>query len=108
MRLVAKGFTQREGINYNETFFPISSKDPFKIIMILVAHFDLKLHQMDAKTTFLNGEIDETIYMELPENFIIGGSKSMVCKLKKSQMDKRNLLANGMTNFIESLVCSVL
>ena len=52
--------------------------------MTLVARFDLQLHQMDVKTAFLNGEIDETIYMEKPENFVTGNPKSMVCKLKKS------------------------
>ena len=54
-RLVAKGFTQKEGINYNETFSPVSKKDSFRIIMALVAHFNLELHQMDVKTAFLNG-----------------------------------------------------
>ena len=83
-RLVAKGFTQKEGIDYNETFSPVSSKDSFRIIMALVAHFDLELHQMDVKTAFLNGDIDETIYMVQPENFVLGDSKKMVCKLKKS------------------------
>ena len=82
--LVEKGFTQREGINYNENFSLVSSKDSFTMIMALVAHFDLELHQMDVKTTFLNGEIDETIYMEQLENFVIGDQESMVCKLKKS------------------------
>ena len=52
--------------------------------MALLAHFDLKLHQMGVKTAFLNGEIDETIYMEQPENFVTGDPKSIVCKLKKS------------------------
>ena len=46
--------------------------------MTLLAHFDLKLHQMGVKTAVLNGEIDETIYMEQPENFVIGDPKSMV------------------------------
>ena len=46
--------------------------------MALVAHFDLELHQMDVKTAFLNGEIDETIYMKQFENFVIGDLKSMV------------------------------
>ena len=53
-RLVAKGFTQREGIDYNETFSPVSLRDSFKVIMALVAHFDLKLHQMGVKIAFLN------------------------------------------------------
>ena len=52
--------------------------------MALLAHFDLKLHQMGVKTAFLNGEIDETIYMEQHENFVTIDPKSMVCKLKKS------------------------
>ncbi|RDX85826.1 hypothetical protein CR513_32921, partial [Mucuna pruriens] len=71
-RLVVKDFTQKESIDYKETFSLISSKDSFKTIMALVAHFDLELYQMDVKTTFPNGDIDETIHM------------SMVCKLKKS------------------------
>ena len=58
-RLVAKGFTQREGIYYNEIFSSVSCKDSFRIIMALVAHYDLELHQMDVKTTFLIGDLDE-------------------------------------------------
>ena len=53
-------------------------------IMVLVAHFDLELHHMDVKTSFLNGNIDETIYMVQPENFVSGNPMSMVCKLLKS------------------------
>ena len=52
--------------------------------MALVAHFDLELHQMDVKIAFLNGDIEETIYMVQPENFVSGDTKEMVCKLKKS------------------------
>nr|KYP41104.1 Retrovirus-related Pol polyprotein from transposon TNT 1-94 [Cajanus cajan] len=83
-RLFAKGFTQKEGIDYKETFSLVSLKDSFRIIMALVAHYDLELHQMDVKTAFLNSDIEETIYMMQPENFVSGDSKSMVCKLKKS------------------------
>ena len=83
-RLVAKGFTQREGIDYNETFSPVSTKDSFRIVMALVAHFDLELHQMDVKTTFLNGELIENVYMAQPKGFVIEGKEKMGCHLKKS------------------------
>ena len=52
--------------------------------MAFVAHYDLELHQMDVKTAFLNGNIDETIYMVQPENFESNESKQLVCKLKRS------------------------
>ncbi|BBG99469.1 transposable element gene [Prunus dulcis] len=83
-RLVTKGFTQKEGIDYNETFSPVSTKDSLRIIMALVAHFDLHLHQMDVKTAFLNGGLEEEIYMMQPEGFIQQKEKSLVCKLCKS------------------------
>ena len=83
-RLVAKGFTQREGIDYNETFSPVSSKDSFRIIMALVAHYDLELHQMDVKTAFLNGDLYENVYMAQPESFVVEGKEHLGCKLKKS------------------------
>ena len=86
-RLVAKGYTQRGGIDYNETFSPVSSKDTFRVIMALVAHFDLELHQMDVKTAFLNRELNEElneeVYMVQPEEFCKDG-KNLVCRLKKS------------------------
>ncbi|RDX70552.1 hypothetical protein CR513_50195, partial [Mucuna pruriens] len=75
---VAKGFTQSEGIDYKETFSLVSSKDSFRTVMILVAHFDLELHQMCVKTVFLNDDIDEKIYMMQPENFISNESMANV------------------------------
>ena len=84
-RLVAKRFTQKEGIDYTETFSPVSRKDSLKIILALVAHFDLELHQMDVKTAFLNGKLDEKVYMDQPEGFSISGrnGNKLVCKLKR-------------------------
>ena len=55
-----------------------------RIILALVAHYDLELHQMDAKTAFLNGDLEEEIYMNQPEGFVSIGKENMVCKLKKS------------------------
>ncbi|KAL0433573.1 UNVERIFIED_CONTAM: Retrovirus-related Pol polyprotein from transposon TNT 1-94 [Sesamum latifolium] len=83
-RLVAKGFTQREGIDYTDTFSPVSKKDSLRTIMALVAHFDMDLHQMDVKTAFLNGELEEEVYMEQPEGFSSSNGEHLVCKLKKS------------------------
>ena len=82
-RFMAKGYTLKERIDFKETFSPVSLKDSFRTIMTLIAHYDLQLHQMDVKTTFLNGNIDETIYMGQPENFVSGDPKNMVCKLTK-------------------------
>ena len=81
---MAKGFTQREVINYNETFSPVSCKDSFRIIMALVAHYDLELHQMDVKTTFLNGDLEENVYMAQSKGFVMEGKEQMRCHLKKS------------------------
>ncbi|XP_070026462.1 uncharacterized protein LOC142182230 [Nicotiana tabacum] len=83
-RLVAKGFTQREGIDYHETFSLVSKKDSLRIIMALVAHFDLELHQMDVKITFLNGDLEEEVYMHQPEGFCDKVKSHLVCKLNKS------------------------
>ncbi|RVX20652.1 Retrovirus-related Pol polyprotein from transposon TNT 1-94 [Vitis vinifera] len=98
-RLVAKGYTQKEGINYKETFSPISKKDFLRIVMTLVAHFDLELHQMDVKTAFLNDDLHEEVYMDQLKGFQDKGKAHMVwdlfCEfqcpkndLEKKQMDK--------------------
>ncbi|CAH9072186.1 unnamed protein product [Cuscuta epithymum] len=84
VRLVAKGFTQKHGIDYKETFSPVSKKDSLRVVMALVAHFDLELHQMDVKTTFLNGDLEEEVYMDQPEGFLSTGKENLVCKLQKS------------------------
>ena len=83
-RLVAKGYTQKDGIDYKETFSPVSRKDSLRIVMALVAHFDLELHQMDVKTAFLNGDLEEEVYMDQPLGFETTSEGNLVCRLKKS------------------------
>ncbi|RVW12605.1 Retrovirus-related Pol polyprotein from transposon TNT 1-94 [Vitis vinifera] len=77
-------YSQREGIDFKETFSPVSTKDSFRVIMAIVAHFDLELHQMDVKIAFLNGDLDEEVYMEQPIGFVEVGKEDLVCKLNKS------------------------
>jgi hypothetical protein len=83
-RLITKGFTQREEIEYTETFSLVSKKYSFRIVMALVTHFDLELHQIDVKTKFLNGDLQESVYMAQPEGFAIEDKEHMGCTLKKS------------------------
>ena len=80
----SKGFAQREGVDYRETFSLLSMKDSLRIIMALVAHFDLELHQMDVKMTFLNGDLEEEVYKTQPGGFSFSDRAHLVCKLKKS------------------------
>ena len=69
-RLIAKGFTQNEGIDYKETLSPGYKKDSYHIILALVAHFDFELQQMGMKIAFLNGELEEVeVYMKQLEGF---------------------------------------
>lgn len=62
-RLVAQGFSQVEGIDYTETFAPVTKFKSIRILLALAARLDLEVHQMDVKSAFLNGDLDEEIYM---------------------------------------------
>ena len=86
-RLVAKRFTRKEGIDYHKIFSTILEKDSIRIIMALIAYFDLELYQMDVKIVFLNGDLKEDVYIEQPEGFLVHENKRRVCKLKKSIYD---------------------
>jgi hypothetical protein len=80
----ARGFSKKEGIDYEETFAPVARYTSIKTIITLAAKMKWKLHQMDVKTAFLNGVIEEEVYIEQPQGFEVEDKKSHVCKLKKS------------------------
>ena len=69
-RLVAKEYTQKEGIDYKETFSPVAMLKSIKILLSIIAHYDYKIWQTDVKTAFLNGNLEEEIFMMQPEGFI--------------------------------------
>ncbi|KAJ4711012.1 Retrovirus-related Pol polyprotein from transposon TNT 1-94 [Melia azedarach] len=83
-RVVARGFTQREGVDYNEIFSPVVRHTSIRVLLAIVAHQDLELEQLDMKTAFLHGELEEEIYMTQPDGFQVSGKEDYVCKLKKS------------------------
>ena len=72
-RLVAKGFKQREGLDYFDTYSPVARTTTIRVLIALASAFSLEIHQMDVKTAFLNGDLEEEIYMEQPESFIVSG-----------------------------------
>jgi hypothetical protein len=83
-RFVARGFSHKEGIDYEETFAPVARYTSIRTIIALAAKMKWKLHQMDVKTAFLNDVTKEEVYIEQPQGFEVEGRKSHVCRLKKA------------------------
>jgi hypothetical protein len=105
-RLVARGFSQKEGEDYDETFALVARYTSIRAIISLSASMGWNLHQMDVKTTFLNGAIEEEVYIEQPQGFEVHSKDTHVCRLRKAlyglKQDSRSWYAR-MHNYLTRL-----
>jgi hypothetical protein len=83
-RLVVKGYSQRPGIDYGEVFAPIARLETIRMVISLAAQNKWKIYQMDVKFAFLNGILEEEIYVEQPIGYVIKGNEEKVLKFKKA------------------------
>eukprot|EP00253_Pinus_taeda_P027659 PITA_27659 len=83
-RLVAKGYSQQEGIDFDDTFAPVAKLNIIRMLICLATKHKWKLHQLDVKSAFLNGELKEEVYLVQPPGFVKKGQEHLVCKLHKA------------------------
>ena len=83
-RFVVKGFSQVHGVDYTETYAPVAKTYSFRMIMAIAAARNLKILQLDVKAAFLYGTLEEEVYMQQPEGFVLPGQEGKVCRLIKS------------------------
>ena len=83
-RLVAKGYKQKHDIDYEEAFAPVRRLDTIIMIIAIAAQYKWKIHQMDVKSAFLNGFLDEEVYVEQPQGYVVKVQEGKMLRLKKS------------------------
>ena len=113
-RLVARGFTQTHGLDYTETFTPVLRMTSLRLLLAIATHFNFTVHQMDVKTAFLNGELEEDIYMQQPPYYESREYPTHSCKLHKAiyglkqsprqwyQKFNNFMLTHGYTRFLSN------
>jgi hypothetical protein len=84
VQIVAKGYSQVEGLDFDETFGPVARLESIRMLLAYATHYDFKLYQMDVKSTFLNGPIKEEVYVKQPPDFESEGYPNHVHKLRKT------------------------
>lgn len=100
-RIVAKGYVQRKGIDFGEIFAPVTRLETSRLLLALAAKQSWEVHHLDVKNAFLNGEIEEEVYVSQPEGFIQEGKEHLVYRLYKALYGLRQALEHGMQNYID-------
>jgi hypothetical protein len=95
-RFVAHGFSQRVGVDYEETFAPVARYSFIRVVLSIASKMGWSIHQMDVKITFFNGIIEEEVYIEQPQEFEVYSRDTHVCRLKKHCMVSNRLPGPGM------------
>ncbi|KAL0453656.1 UNVERIFIED_CONTAM: Retrovirus-related Pol polyprotein from transposon TNT 1-94 [Sesamum latifolium] len=100
-RLMAKGYTQRPGVDFEKTYSPVAMAKSIRILLAIAAWYDYSIWQMDVKTTFLNGFDEEEIFMDQPEGFTDVGEEQKVCRLQRSIYGLKQAFRSWNTHFDE-------
>ena len=82
--MVIQGFRQKPGIDYFDTYAPVARISTKRLLIALAVIHNLVVYQMDVKTAFLDGELDQEVYMNQPKGFVVPGNEHKVCERVKS------------------------
>ena len=100
---MAKGHTQKEGIDYEEIFSSVAMPKSIRILLSIAAHYDYEIWQMDVKTAFLNGNLKEEIYIMQPEGFIAKNQEHMVYKMTRSIYGLKQASRSWNIKFVQAI-----
>eukprot|EP00253_Pinus_taeda_P003596 PITA_03596 len=106
-RLVAKGYSQVPGIDFGDIFSPVAKEASIRLLLSIAATFDFQVEQMDVKTTFLHGDLEEEIYMKQPEGFVVKGKKELCPKTQEEEEDMSRVpYASAVGSLMYAMVCT--
>ncbi|GKB09448.1 retrovirus-related pol polyprotein from transposon TNT 1-94 [Tanacetum coccineum] len=101
-RLVIQGFSQRQGVDYFDTYALVARITSIRVLFALASIYNLPIHQMDVKTTFLNGDLDEEVYMKQPEGFVLPDYKKIMGSSYAVYVDEYTYVENNMEGINET------
>eukprot|EP00253_Pinus_taeda_P028794 PITA_28794 len=106
-QLVAKGYSQVSGIDFGDIFSPVAKVTSIRLLLSIVVSFDFEVEQMNVKTTFLHGDLEEEIYMKQPEGFVVKGKKEQCPKTQEEEEDMSHVpYASAVSSLMYAMVCT--